>query len=398
VNATTLRLRNLRTYSARFAIRGLALTASALSALLTARMLPPAERGILALLTVPVTYVASFAGTGMRQPVAKSTEPDRDHSVTSGTMLVAVGIGLVSATVWCASRAGLVPALAGGALCTGMVLFAFVEALAISSGHITRILLAQLAVQSVFLVGAPLLYALAFASPVALVGMQFFAFAMVLLGAYHQELRGLVVLPTFSYRALAHSISHGAGTLALTLLCRLDVFAAVLMLPAAPLGQYVVAAAFGELLSQLPAFAGFLLFAETPRDAPRRRHRLYGTLLRALLVSSVAGGLLALVVPFIVRALLGSEYYVASRIFIWLLPAYVLGSAVRVTAGFIAAIGDTRLLLGASLAGAATMTGLVIATGPARVSSGHIAGFAAAAEAGAVAVLLFATLRSSRYD
>jgi O-antigen/teichoic acid export membrane protein len=197
---------------------------------------------------------------------------------------------------------------------------------------------------------------------------------------------------------LARSTKHAVAVSALTLLCRLDVFAAALVLPQALLGQYVVAASFGEFLAQVPAFAGFLLFAETPRDISGKRQRLLRIVYRAFVFASIAAAALLLMVPPLVRVLLGSQYDEASRLFIWLLPAYVLASVLRVAAGFLAAIGDTGLLVRISAAGALTMPVLMLAAGPAQMPPMQIALYAAAAEAVAVAVLVVSVSRGPQYE
>ena len=299
------------------------LASGLLASVVLARALGPGALGVYTAVFALITVVLTLADLGIRQAVTYLMGGRRapDATVVSNLLAFLV-LGSVLATTLAAGILWMGPARAYGAgvllpaLASVPLLLAitYVKGVALAKGWIRRLNLVDLWQRAAFLILLTV-FVLAAGMGVAGATLAYFVGAAVGAAFSWSWLRRVAPLriaidKDVARRLLGLGLTYAVVLFALNLNYRVDVLLIERLLSAEAVGLYAVGVRFAELVWQLPAAVGVVLFsasarAETGRAAVARTARVLRTTLPLVVIVCIG---ITAVAPWLLPALFGPVF------------------------------------------------------------------------------------------
>lgn len=312
---------------------------SLFSVVILAKALGPEGRGILALLLIYPQLFISIAEGGMRQATVYYTgqQSISDARIFGASIIYTLVSALIfsSLIVFMLSRSDdydyTLPMMIAAALLLPVNLFMnAIRGVFLGKQHIRPFNTSQW-LQKVVLVGLyAVLYALNLLTVETAVLCMLGAVLLGFLPALVFFFRNLFVRMEFSLDALWRMVRKGAVFAAALFLIeanyKLDILLLGWLSSSAEVGLYAVAVSMGEMLWQLPAAVGLVVFSRSANvKDPARWHGELARSVRISLWVTLLGALVLLIAaPLLFDILFGEDFSRAASMTLWLLPGLVL--------------------------------------------------------------------------
>jgi len=310
------------------------------SGVVLARALGPVDRGELAIAMLWPTLIAGLGVLGVSDAVVYLVGKDGDRSadLLSGSLLV----GIIQSVLLLGVGWLLVPYVLAGKpadVVNASLFYLWFVPLALLTGYLLALLQGRLflapfnlarASVHIFYTGALLCLWLIHGVTIrAALGATLAASCVTLLLTFWFVVKRVPLRPHLSRTVIRSLLTYGAklhiGNVATIVVQRADLLALILLVPAAVLGQYVVASAIGMGAGLIPTAASLVLF---PTFSNHEQDDLPRSVARFLMVAGgftvVAGPVLTLLLPWTLPFLFGAAYASAVPTSMILVLAYLI--------------------------------------------------------------------------
>lgn len=327
-----------------FATEVLIVGLNLLGGVLVARLLPPAERGILALVMLLPITLAHFADPGISQSIIYQLgrQKRRLESVAGSALLFAALFGASAVAIVWLLRGWLLETVLGDVPLWAFTVVLGLLPLLLVDTYLLSILRARLQfdrfnLRRLFTPLMLLIGVLAFVvaagrglqgAVAAFVLSTLLSFVLTLILVGRKTLNRLAFDRKIAGEALRFGVKSYTQNLVGHLHYRLDIYLLALFLPPEQVAFYTVATSVAEVVFYIPDSVGTVLFPRLSVETEERIHALTAEVARhTLFVSGLAGLGLAGVGSLLIPVFYGPEYQAAVLPFIVLLPG-VLAMAV----------------------------------------------------------------------